>query len=331
MKKEEYMGRLAQALKDYDDMFVKEILNDYEEHFSMGLKCGQSEEEICRELGDIASLAAEIMEMAGPEKKKAAVASVKAAVTEPSGSFEYGGAEAEEPYKKPFALKKVCFSSMAWDVKVVPSPDGVLRVYFEDGSEESGNLCIIGQVREDTYYGKISSQNSLRNLFGLLNFNSDDVIIEVPSSVETLEIKSASGDITANGLNTKSIVLKTLSGDVQAERIVSNEVVFSTKSGDVEAARIFGEKAEFGTISGDVNIKTIRGYQITGKSTSGDVALTIDCQGKPFVVEGKSVSGTVRTSGNSDLLELLSKGSHPDSLIQVKASTISGDIDIKGK
>ena len=52
MKKDEYLNKLSQGLKQYDQAYIQEILDDYEEHFQDALAQGQSEEDICRELGD---------------------------------------------------------------------------------------------------------------------------------------------------------------------------------------------------------------------------------------------------------------------------------------
>ena len=60
MTKREYMQQLSRALEGYEQGFVQEILESYEEHFEAGLKSGRSEEEICRELGDIEELLREM-------------------------------------------------------------------------------------------------------------------------------------------------------------------------------------------------------------------------------------------------------------------------------
>ena len=63
MKKDEYLNKLSQGLKQYDQAYIQEILDDYEEHFQDALAQGQSEEDICRELGDPQDLIREIREM----------------------------------------------------------------------------------------------------------------------------------------------------------------------------------------------------------------------------------------------------------------------------
>jgi uncharacterized membrane protein len=52
MKKNEFLAQLKRALGSLPEGEKKEILADYEEHFSIGLAEGKSEEEISRALGN---------------------------------------------------------------------------------------------------------------------------------------------------------------------------------------------------------------------------------------------------------------------------------------
>ncbi len=52
MKKHEFMSQLDAALGDVSPEDRKEILYDYQEHFSIGLSQGKSEDEISAHLGD---------------------------------------------------------------------------------------------------------------------------------------------------------------------------------------------------------------------------------------------------------------------------------------
>ena len=52
MNKEQFLGQLRRSLSGIPEEEKKEILYDYEEHFSSGLENGQEEEEIARSLGN---------------------------------------------------------------------------------------------------------------------------------------------------------------------------------------------------------------------------------------------------------------------------------------
>lgn len=56
----EYMQELRRALADFDPDFSAELLEDFETHFTEGIESGMTEEQICRELGSVESVIAEL-------------------------------------------------------------------------------------------------------------------------------------------------------------------------------------------------------------------------------------------------------------------------------
>ena len=69
MNKQEYMYNLFEALTPFGDEVRQEIVDDYEEHFSMGLSEGKTEEQIVEELGSIDDLVNELKDLSSNEKK----------------------------------------------------------------------------------------------------------------------------------------------------------------------------------------------------------------------------------------------------------------------
>lgn len=69
MNKQEYMYNLFEALRPFDEDVRNEIISDYEEHFTDGLACGKTEEQIVEELGPIDELIAELKDLKGKKKK----------------------------------------------------------------------------------------------------------------------------------------------------------------------------------------------------------------------------------------------------------------------
>lgn len=57
MNKKDYIDTLRQSLYGLSDEEINEIIYDYEEHFSIGLERGKTEEEIIKELGDPKNIA----------------------------------------------------------------------------------------------------------------------------------------------------------------------------------------------------------------------------------------------------------------------------------
>jgi uncharacterized membrane protein len=60
MNKSEYITKLKGYLADLPESSQIEILADYEEHFTLGVESGKSEEEIATKLGDPANIAREV-------------------------------------------------------------------------------------------------------------------------------------------------------------------------------------------------------------------------------------------------------------------------------
>lgn len=62
MTRAEYMEKLAQGLKDYDEDFALDIIGDYRRHFDEAAADGRSEESVCEELGSVEDFLRDIPE-----------------------------------------------------------------------------------------------------------------------------------------------------------------------------------------------------------------------------------------------------------------------------
>ena len=69
MSKQEYMSALQNALAEFEEELVQEIVADYEEHFTEGAAKGKTEEEMIAELGSVEELVNELCELQGMEPK----------------------------------------------------------------------------------------------------------------------------------------------------------------------------------------------------------------------------------------------------------------------
>src|SRR5438132_10492133 len=77
--------------------------------------------------------------------------------------------------------------------------------------------------------------------------------MKVRGSVQSLEVKSASGDLVVNGEIERDAEIKSVSGDVRLER-VGGELRVQTVSGDVNAQSVGGSVASK-TVSGDLRVE----------------------------------------------------------------------------
>jgi hypothetical protein len=141
--------------------------------------------------------------------------------------------------------------------------------------------------------------------------------------VQSLEVKSASGDLVVNGEIEREATVKTVSGDVRLEQ-VGGELRVQTVSGDV-SAHFVGGSIVSKTVSGDLRVDSVREGHVTAQSVSGDIELGV-ASGTNLDVDAGSVSG--------DLASEVPLGSDPGAAggdgptLVVRGKTVSGDFRV---
>ncbi len=141
--------------------------------------------------------------------------------------------------------------------------------------------------------------------------------------VQSLETKSASGDLMVRGEVERDATVKSVSGDVSLDS-VGGDLRFTTVSGDM-LARSVGRSVEGKSVSGDVRIDSAREGNVTVQSVSGDIEVGV-ASGTNLDVDAGSVSG--------DLSSEVPLGSDPGSAegygptLIVRGKTVSGDFRV---
>ena len=147
--------------------------------------------------------------------------------------------------------------------------------------------------------------------------------MKLSGRVQSLESKSASGDLIVRGEIERDATVKSVSGDLQLERI-GGDLRFTTVSGDLHA-RSVGRSVEGKSVSGDVRIDAAREGNVTVQSVSGDIEIGVE-PGTNLDVDAGSVSG--------DLSSEVPLGSDADSAegygptLVVRGKTVSGDFRV---
>ena len=335
MTREEYMKQLEESLQGYSREFAEEILENYREHFETGLREGRTEEEICEELGEIETLLQDIQEMMGDRDIRAHELEQYTAV-----------AEYQEQYS---GIRKVELSLVAIDVKLSASADNQLHVYLEGGQDKGTYLE--ERMAGDSYYAyerKVERDQSRGLLAQLMNIGRSKenlcLVVEVPERLESLTIKTISGDMQLGGFGSRELLLSSTSGDIEMETVRADSLTVQTTSGDLTLKAVNAGQLKVKSISGDLSLceveaeswesQTVSG-DIEGKlyaarircgSKSGDISLTLDRRGRKLVVaKSRSVSGDCRICGADEC----GKSSDPSSAIVAEFSTVSGDITVK--
>lgn len=339
MTKQEYMQQLSRALEGYEQGFVQEILESYEEHFEAGLKNGRSEEEICRELGDIEELLREMGDEMECKKEEATGLKPMTAI-EPQ-QVQYSG------------ISKVQLNLREMDAEISRSADGELHVCLQSGEELS--LYLEEQVQGDTYLlteKEPMSKQPILNLASLLRMMhtpTQKLLVELPERIEFLRGKTTSGDLKLQKLNSRAVELESTSGDIKITQMVAEESVIKASSGDIQLRQVNTaemvlqsssgdidwedgqvQQALMRVVSGDIELTHIGGQKVEIKSSSGNIELD-GVRGKNWRVE--TSSGDVELSRSEvEQLEILSSSGDVEGEYYAQSSRIetsSGDIDLR--
>lgn len=310
MTKNEYMKKLAEALDAFSEETKKEVLEDYESHFAMGMEDGRSEEEICEELGSVELFIEELAQME-PKKTDEKVQGVQ----EPQAAADADSVYLREGHAA--GCKTIVVEGLHADVSVDRSPDDQVHVYFEDSESERQRLKFRFYFRQEgnTVYTGIRKAKTASGFWSNISLGGEvRIVVQIPGAdaeVEEVRISTVSGEQKVNGLGTGKICLESVSGDIGING--DSCVIFTakTKSGDIEAKNFFGARGTVETVSGDISVDW---YIQTSKvkTTSGDVDLKIQSAG---TLEVSSVSGDLQVQVIGTLKT-------------ADISTVSGDVDL---
>lgn len=148
--------------------------------------------------------------------------------------------------------------------------------------------------------------------------------------MDTLVIKTKSGDVDLDGMEANQINLHTVSGDIKSTNLKAKETAIHSVSGDLYIRYIFSENIHVKTTSGDMDIKGIYG-NMKGTTVSGDLLIE-QCKGEKMQVS--TVSGDVKVTicQVTDLEVRTQSGDIEGSVLealQIKTSSASGDIQYR--
>ena len=147
--------------------------------------------------------------------------------------------------------------------------------------------------------------------------------VKLRGRLESLETKTASGDLALSGEVEQDATVKTVSGDVRIERI-GGDLKLTSVSGDA-TVRSIGGSVEAKTVSGDVRLESVREGRVTLQSVSGDIEVGVET-GTNLDVDAGSVSGDLSSEVplGSDAA---SAAGHGPTLV-VRGKSVSGDFRV---
>ena len=251
------------------------------------------------------------------------------------------------------------------DLKIGISGDSRIHVRCEDMEqilcEKEGSALVVKAVDKakksiEEEGRKMASQEF--TMKGLLSFIgkaigsvaanisvSEDVFIDLPrQALDEMNLNAKSGDIEVKAKMPVKLAAHNMSGDIEIKAIDhegnADTATLSSMSGDVEACGLY-RNAELKSTSGDVELNG-EAEQIRMNSVSGDV--TVNLRGDAArSIQVRSTSGDVDISlaGGTDggvhtSISTVSGSAScyvpdagPGAKLQIQASSVSGDINVK--
>lgn len=316
MSKLEYLEALREKLQRFNGDLQKEILEDYEEHFTEGAALGKTEEQIIEELGNIDDMIEEISE---EELKQ---------------ELSLSGEERDQKFVTGGEYRQVVLDGLVADITVSESMDGQIHVeYHNQGGmvqqqryqfyQREENGVFYAGVERNTNVDMADDQKSFRfEIFGrkifsfgnLNDYGSGSIYLEVqlPSDIPCVEVKTMSGDIHIMRLHTKNLKINVTSGDIDLKSVTAESVKINSTSGDVNLENLTVSEWKIQATSGDIYGENIKVKRVTGGTGSGDLDLEIVCAECEF------------TTGSGDI-RMKAAGS-PE---RIRLNTGSGDVSLE--
>lgn len=217
------------------------------------------------------------------------------------------------------------------DVIVKPSMDNKINVnYVNNGNERQQQMYEFYSYQEgDTVFAGLKKVGKSVFFFNF-NLNTIRITIELPEKMNSIQIKTASGNIQVEDTNGTRITLDNASGDIDIKRVISNDIQIKTATGDVDLRDVNSKQLAAKTMSGDANASNITADNFLFKSTSGDVDVK---NTKVTIFDTSSMSGDINlTNINADECKVRSTSGDVDvNCLTTKHSDISstsGDVDL---
>ncbi|MCH4889140.1 DUF4097 domain-containing protein [Acidaminobacter sp. JC074] len=189
--------------------------------------------------------------------------------------------------------KDVAINVISTDVNIVTEErDDILVNYIKYNPADEGRFVVV--VEEDSKKVKITEKSDAKKK-RMFNFQSGgrELLVRLPRKYkESLSVKTVSGDLDLNYLDSDFFRFTSVSGDVTADIVYSVNSLVKTTSGDCEIG-LFRGSMMFSSVSGDLQMK----YEhldgdMTAKTVSGDLDVVLP-KNSEFEVMAKSVSGSM--------------------------------------
>lgn len=236
-------------------------------------------------------------------------------------------------------IDHLTLKSRAINIEVEPSPDDEIHVeYSFMGEPLQGELPQNRNGHDLTLdadeFMKNDGQWKIDMFQSGANFHikGEDarLTVKVPARIQTVSLKSISGNLTAENLQLKKLVTDAVSGDVKIPSGQIEELEVRTVSGDLKLGAAV-KKVDAKSVSGSLKMKMQTAEAgINCETTSGDVVLKYEKEPNALL-SFKTTSGEVQVSAAQRMkvegeLENFKLGAGTG---YIKIKTISGDAKVQ--
>ena len=328
MNKQAFMEQLRQALAGrLSPRRIEEILADFEDHFQEALLAGESEEKVCRILGDPAEIAAQCIDSQiwGAGEALSPVGGSPAAATGEIRRFTVSLLDAG----------LVCRRGGGDSFHAEIRKNGVLS------DDESIHFRLEGDEFR-VWQDDIDKYNFLNSLFRLTLHR--EVCVEVPASFAgSVEIHLASSGASVSDLgNLEQFFCSSASGGVKVSNLAARRsLTAKSQSGNVVLAGCAGTaKAESSSGSvkidghdGDIKAESISGgvrlENVTGDAVLVSKSGTVSAKAHSGNVKAESLSGSVNV--DTDVISRSTELSSVSGSVTLKLGLLSGNLLAESK
>lgn len=138
---------------------------------------------------------------------------------------------------------------------------------------------------------------------------SGDLYVEGSLYIESLGVRSMTGDIEFDEVEINQLSLKLKSGDVEIEDSNIHQASINTLSGDIDIEDVSMETCDIDMKSGDIDIDNLEVNSLSARTLSGDIDIHLVGDREDYTIQENH--------------KIYGSGEH-----NIKVSTLSGDIDI---
>ena len=349
MKKQDFIRELTAALAPIDAKSRAEIIADIEEHFAEGAAHGQTEEEICINLGQPGQIAEQVLEeykAYKAENHNGYGTDIDDVVSSAMDAIDksFAGVNGIDIGTSICDIKLVAAAPQSNKVRVtvqgrsrhnefeLENKNGILYVRqrapffrFEIfGFKSNLEMTVYvpashnGDIKVSTSYGNISASGICNNI--KLNTSAGNINIDGHRASKAY-LRSSAGNVCLTGCEINDINAKSSAGNVTVECRETAALTLGSSAGNIKVnVKRLGGDANLSTSAGEVNLTAIDVQgNIVAKSSAGSVRVRLPQDANCRIDVNKPSVGTVSNylTGN------------PYSPYTLRASTSVGSIVLK--